>query len=400
MPTYAFKAKHGPDQIVEGEVVADSRAAAASRIEAMGHSPVWIELAAARHRAGAREGARTRDVNVFTRQLAGLMRAGVPILRALATIREQTESRELQAILEELVATVRDGRMLSEGLARYPAVFPDLYINMVRSGESGGVLDEILLRLAEAREKDEELRARIRAALAYPSLVLAVGAASVLVIVTFFLPRLTRLFEGSPYPLPLPTRVVLAVGRGVARSWVWLAGAAGLGYLLGGRLVGATRRRAVADALALRVPWVGRLVRDADWVRFSRTLALLLRAGIPIQRSLALSGGVLANGLLREAVAVAGRETVMSGSSLAAALRRRPRVPAFVANMVGVGEESGQIETALEEVAAFYQRELDHDLRLLTTLLEPLLMLVIGAVIGFIIFAMLMPIFQIGQALG
>ena len=401
MPTFVYKAKDGPDRTLDGEIVAESQTAAAARLEAMGYIPVWIQEARfgqGKHRLSRRRIA-SRDVNVFTRQLAGLLRAGVPILRALATIQEQTENERFQKIVAGIVAGVRDGQMLSETLGKYPRIFPELYVNMVRSGESGGVLDEILLRLAEARESEEELKSKVRSAIAYPSLVLTVGIVSVFVIVTFFMPRIMHLFEGTTQVLPLPTRVVMGISRFLAAFWPWIVGALVLALYLLKRMVAHGRMRLTFDGLLLNLPLLGRFMRDTDLVRFARTLALLTRAGIAIDRAIALSASTLLNTVLREAMRGVGRDTVMTGSSLAAGLRRRPEIPAFVTNMVAVGEESGRLEEALAEVAAFYQRELDRDLRLVTTLLEPVLILAIGAVVGFIIFAMLLPIFDLGQAI-
>jgi type II secretory pathway component PulF len=387
---------------VDGELAAESRAAAAARLETMGYSPVSIEEVTGGRRAmpaSRRRGRiRGRDVTVFTRQLAGLLKAGVPILRALDTIQQQTGNPALQSVLLELARGVRDGMTLSDSLARYPAAFPEVYVNMVRAGESAGMLDEVLISLAAARESDDELRSRVLGAVAYPALVMAVGALSVFVILTFFLPRIMGLFEGLAQTLPLPTRLVLAVSGLFSHHWGWLVAAAGVGALLLRRALRTEAGRLALDGGVLRAPLLGRFARDTDIVRFARTLALLVRAGISVDRALALAGNTLINRRLREAVAGATTETVQLGATIAAGFKRRPDIPDFVTSMVAVGEESGHLDDALTEVAAFYQRELDRDLRLVTTLLEPLLILLVGAVVGFIIFAMLLPIFQIGQA--
>lgn len=402
MPRFAYKAKHGPGRTVDGELAAESRAAAAARLEAMGYSPVSIEeitgggrvISASRRRGRVRG----RDVTVFTRQLAGLLKAGVPILRALSTIQQQTGSPAFQSIILEIVNGVRDGMTLSDSLVRFPSVFPEVYVNMVRAGESAGLLDEVLMSLAAARESDDELRSRVLGAVAYPALVMAVGALSVFVILTFFLPRIMGLFEGLAQTLPLPTRMVLAVSGLFSHHWGWMVAVAGLGALLLRRTLRTEAGRLAADGWLLRVPLLGRFARDTDIVRFARTLSLLVRAGISVDRALALAGNTLINRRIRAAVAGAAAETVQLGATIAAGFRRRPDIPEFVTSMVAVGEESGHLDDALTEVGAFYQRELDRDLRLVTTLLEPLLILLVGVVVGFIIFAMLLPIFQIGQA--
>jgi type II secretory pathway component PulF len=403
MPTFAYKAKHGPEKTLDGQIIAESQPAAVNRLEAMGYSPVWIEEvtsgpSSALKRRSGRSRIGSREVTVFTRQLAGLLRAGVPILRALTTIQQQNENPAFRSVLMEVVGSVRDGDMLSDALGHYPALFPELYVNMVRSGESAGMLEEVLLRLAEARESDDELRSRVMSALAYPVLVMAIGIVSVFVILTFFLPRIVHLFEGMAGTLPWPTRLVLTVSAFFAGYWRWiLGGAVTVGVLVKRGLATESARMAM-DRTILGLPLIGRFARDTDIVRFARTLSLLIRAGIPVERALDLGARTLANRRLRAAVLTATDETVRQGATVASGFKRQQDIPAFVTSMVAVGEESGRLDDALTEVAAFYQRELDRDLRLVTTLLEPALILVVGVIVGFIIFAMLLPIFQIGQS--
>ncbi len=401
MPTFFYKAKQGPEKTVEGEIVAESRPAAMARLERMGYSPFSLEEVTGGRRAVARPRRRIRgrDITIFTRQLAGLLRAGVPILRALTTIQQQTENAAFQAIVLEVSSAVRDGRTLSESLARHPVLFPELFVNMVRSGESAGMLDEILMRLAEARESDDELRARVTGAIAYPALVLAVGIVSVFVILTFFLPKIMHLFDGMTQTLPLPTRIVLVVSAVFSNYWWLMILVIGVAVWLAWRSLKTEEGRLALDSTLLRLPVIGNFARDTDVVRFARTLSLLVKAGISVDRALALSGNTLMNRKLRAAILAAADETVRQGATIADGFKRRPEIPEFVTNMVAVGEESGHLDEALLEVAAFYQRELDRDLRLVTTLLEPVLILLVGVVVGFIIFAMLLPIFQIGQAI-
>jgi type II secretory pathway component PulF len=403
MSVFVYKAKKGPGVTVDGQIEADSRTVALARLDALGLSPISLELMTSPGRNGVSRRGRgrvsSRDITVFTRQLAGLLRAGVPILRALATIQQQSGKTSFRRLLDEMVGSVRDGRMLSETLQRFPALFPELYVNMVHAGESAGLLDEMLLRLGEAREHEDELRGKVMGAVAYPALVLTIGGASVFVILAFFLPRITQLFEGMHQALPLPTRVVMAVSGVFAAAWYWLLAAFVLGAFVLYRYVRSPRGRLTVDALVLRLPVVGRFALDTDLVRFSRTLALLLAAGIPIERALTLSAKTLLNRRLQESVCQVGDATVRRGTSLAEGFRQRPEIPVFLTNMMAVGEEGGRLDESLQEAASFYQRELDRDLRLMTTLLEPVLILVVGLAVGFIIFAMLLPIFQIGQGL-
>lgn len=402
MPTYFYRAKRGPDRTEEGEIEAESRPGAMVRLERMGYSLLSLEERSGQGRAASRKSGgriRTRDITVFTRQLAGLLRAGVPILRALTTIQQQTDNAALQSVIMAITGSVRDGRTLSESLARTPALFPELYVNMVKAGESAGMLDEILMRLAEARENDDELRSRVVSAVAYPAFVIGVGALSVFVILTFFLPRIVHIFDGLNQVLPWPTRAVLAVSGLFSHYWPALFIVAGVAALALKRHWGSEAGRMALDGAVLGLPVVGAFARDTDIVRFARTLSLLIKAGIPVDRALTLAANTLTNRKLRADMVAAAGETVRQGSTVADGFRRRPGIPEFVTNMVAVGEESGHLDESLLEVAAFYQRELDRDLRLINTLLEPVLILLVGTVVGFIIFAMLLPIFQIGQVI-
>lgn len=403
MPKYFYRAKQGPDKTVDGELQAESRAAAMQRLERIGFSPLSVEEMSGsgqpRPKKGLRRRVRSRDVTVFTRQLAGLLKAGVPILRALGTIQQQTSNPGFQAVVMDMAGLVRDGKTFSQSLARAPDLFPELYVNMVRAGESAGMLEEILMRLAEARENEDELRAKVVSAIAYPLFVLAVGALSVFVILAFFLPRIVHIFDGLHQTLPWATRVVLALSGFFSAYWPVLVAGVALAGLGLARYVASREGRLALDSALLNVPVMGAFIRDTDVVRFARTLSLLVRAGISVDKALSLAANTLANTRLRLDIAAAADETIRLGATIADGFKRRPGIPDFVTNMVAVGEESGRLEDTLLEVASFYQRELDRDLRLVTTLLEPVLILGVGAVVGFIIFAMLLPIFQIGQVI-
>jgi len=397
-----YKAKDGPSKTVEGELRAESRSAAVAAVDAMGYIPVQVRL---KPESGSKRRGRVwrrpvsaRDVTVFTRQLASLVRSGVPILRALSTVRAQTENGSLRQVVDDLEVTVRDGSMLSEALSKHAALFPELYVNMVRSGESGGVLDTILERLAEARENEEDMRRKVQAAIAYPTLIVCVGIATVFVLLTFFLPRVVGLFRDYRR-LPLPTRLLMGASDFFADSWHWIV----LGLLLAiavvKRLQAVDKGKTFLDRLKLHVPVLSRFIRDSDIARFARTLALLLEAGIPIDRGLALSANTLRNAVFRSEIEKVRDETVQQGHPLSEGLKRAKYFPVFVANMTGVGEEAGTLENSLAEVASFYEKEFEQRSRLATSLLEPVLILVVGVIVGFIVTAMLLPIFEIGTAL-
>lgn len=400
MPTFAYKAKNGPDKTVEGELIAESRATAIARIDAMGYSPVWIrekQQESGKGRGFWERRISERDITVFTRQLASLTRSGVPILKALSTIGEQTENYRLARVIQTLEDTVRDGDMLSAALAQHPSLFPEIYINMARSGEAGGVLDTVLNRLADARDKNDELRRRIQAAMAYPTLILAVGIGTVFVLLTFFMPQVIDLFKDYRN-LPLATRALIGISNFFSHYWYWIALVCFLIMAVLWRLAAMEKGKTFIDRIMLHAPFISRFVRLADIARFGRTLSLLINTGIPVDKALALSGATLNNTVLRDEIEKVRHDTVQQGMPLSAGLKRSRYFPALVANMAAVGEEAGRLDESLAEVASFYEKELDQRSRLAASLIEPILILVVGAVVGFIVSAMLLPIFEIGKA--
>ncbi len=398
MPLFTYKAKQGPHRTEEGVVEAFSRGEAADVLSARGLVPIYIEEkqggGAGKQKRWSRRITR-RDVVIFTYQLASLIRSGVPILRALSTIRAQTEHPRFRRLVSEIEGSIRDGGMLSDALQRHGAHFSELYVSMVRSGESGGVLDTVLTRLADAMDKEEETRRRAQSAMAYPLLTLSVGLLTVFILLTFFLPRVLSLFDEYD-SLPLPTRILVRTSDFCEANWYWLV----MGLLLLGaifrRMATHERGRLYVDGLKLKLPLVGRFILLTDIARFSRTLALLLQSGLSIDRVLLLGGQTAENHVLREEIDCVRLQTVSQGIPFSEGLKQAHHFPVFVANMCAVGEEAGRLDEALDEVAGFYERQIERQCRLAISLLEPILILVVGALVGFIVAAMLLPIFELG----
>lgn len=399
MPTFTYKVKDGPVKSLEGEIHAVSRDAALAQLDAMGYIPVWVrerdDHATASGRKGRGRRIRSRDITVFTLQLASLTRSGVPILRALSTMMDQADNPRFGRLLEDIQHAIHDGGMLSDALTRHPAHFPSLYVNMVRSGESGGRLETVLQRLAESREKEEDLRRKVQSALAYPLLILSAGLVTIVILFAFFLPRVVALFAEYD-DLPLPTRLLIGATHFFSTSWYWLVLVLILGGAILRRLAAFEKTRMLVDRIRLHLPLFGRFIRYAETARFARTLALLIDAGLPIDRALAFSGATLRNAVMQAEIEGVANGTITQGASLASGLRRTRWFGAFVANMVGVGEEAGRLDDALNEIASFFEKEVDQQNRLMTSLLEPLMILGVGLIVGFIVAAMLLPIFEIG----
>jgi type II secretory pathway component PulF len=419
MPVYTYKAKKGPKELVQGELEAASQDNAVARLEEMGLTPVNVvakgverdnkKLETAFHRGGgtpvppprwnAVSGlgrVRTRDIDTFTRQMASLIRAGVPVANALSLIAGQSSETPLGSVVSGLEKEVKDGKMLSEAMGKYRNLFNNLYLSLVKSGEKAGVLDETLTRLASHREKEDEIRRRIQAALAYPLLIITVGIATVFIMLTYFLPKLVGLFENMRQALPIPTKILIGMSGFFSANWYWILMALVLAGAIFGRVKPGSKKKFVFDMIKLHVPFVNKFIMDAEAAKFTKTLGLLLESGVPIHQSLELATKTLDNDALREGLSTVSREIVSQGSSLSGSLKRSRIFPAFVTNMIAVGEEGGKLEGALREVTSTYEKEVEQAMKIATALLEPILILVVGSVVGFIVFAMLLPIFNIG----
>ncbi len=401
MPIYIYKAKDGPGKTVQKELSAESEDSAIARIEAMGLIPIWVRPKGRGHAVSSQptqRGISRGDVSVFTRQLASMIRSGVPILRALNTIEEQTENKRLQLIVGDLEASIRDGGMLSEGMRKYSKLFPELFVNMVESGESGGVLDTMLFRLADARELEDENRRKVQAAMAYPVLVAVVGAVTIFVLLSFFMPRVMVLFDGRT-DLPGPTRILLGVSGFLSQYWYWVLFGFLFVFVFFQRLATMDKGRTLVDSWKLKMPLLGRFLRDVDLARFSRTFALLIDSGVSIERVLNLSANSIHNAVLRSEIKLVRDRTLQQGMTLSESIKGSAYFPAFVGNMLAVGEETGRIDESLNEVAKFYEGCIERQSRMVTSMVEPVLLLVVGVIVGFIVFAMLLPIFELGSGL-
>lgn len=398
MPQFAYRAKDGKLNVVEGTIEADNEAAAITRLGRQGVFPISVvESGASSATAALLLPSRIskHTLAYVTRQLADLLGGGLPLLSALNLLSKQTEQRSLQRVIDRMAAGVRDGRSLSEALSDHGTIFPPLYISMVRAGEVGGALEQSLVRLAELWEHEAELAGRVKSALAYPIFVLLMALGMTIFLMTYVIPTLSHVFIESGQLLPLPTRFLLAVSRLFTDWWWVLLGGVGLGVWSFRRWYSSSLGRAVVDRLLIAIPGFGILARKLDTARFTRNLGVLISQGVPILQAIDVVAQHIANAVLRASVSQV-TEAVREGSTIAAALTATGQFPVFVSNMVAVGEESGSVDGALLKVATAYEREVDRTMRTLTTILEPVLLVLVGGVVMFIVLAMLLPIFQIG----
>lgn len=401
MQKFLYKAKDGRKQVMQGILEAETERGALSKLSQMGYFPLSIqkEEAGPQRQASSRSfsiftGIRRRDITFFTRQLSDLLEAGLTLMRALNVIQDQTENPRLQEILGDIVSHVRDGKSFSDALAVYPKVFPPIYVSMVRSGEVGGILGGVLARLADFSEKEEELQGKVRAAMAYPALICLVGMGTVAVLLIFVVPKLVLLFQDVGQVLPLPTQILIAVSNGVAKYW-WVALLiAALGGFLGKRQSLPQGARLAIDRIKLRFPVWGSLIKKVEIARFARSLATLLSHGVPILQAMQSVYQATGNEMLKGELQKIG-DQLRGGTTLSQGMRLSRIFPNLVINMVSVGEEAGSLDRSLIKIANTYEREADRAMKMMTALVEPVMILVMGSVVGFIVVSMLLPIFQI-----
>ena len=401
MQKFLYKAKDGRKQLMEGILEAETERGALSKLSQMGYFPLSIqkEEAGPQRQASSRSfsiftGIRRRDITFFTRQLSDLLEAGLTLMRALNVIQDQTENPRLQEILGDIVSHVRDGKSFSDALAVYPKVFPPIYVSMVRSGEVGGILGGVLSRLADFSEKEEELQGKVRAAMAYPALICLVGMGTVAVLLIFVVPKLVLLFQDVGQVLPLPTQILIAVSNGVAKYWWGALLIAALGGFLGKRQSLPQGARLAIDRIKLRLPVWGSLIKKVEIARFARSLATLLSHGVPILQAMQSVYQATGNEMLKGELQKIG-DQLRGGTTLSQGMRQSRIFPNLVINMVSVGEEAGSLDRSLIKIADTYEREADRAMKMMTALVEPVMILVMGSVVGFIVVSMLLPIFQI-----
>ena len=408
MAQFAYTAKRGLNETLEGSIEAENQDAAVHRLMEQGLFPVRIEPvrigppAASQPQAKPPSPARTRrrvtsrDLLLFTQQLTTLVRAQVDLLSAVGILHDQAEESRFRQILGEVAAATKGGQTFSESLGRFPEVFPPLYVNIVKAGEASGKLDAALQQLGESLGRDDALRRKVRSALAYPVLLLFVGLGSLFVLMTFVVPKLETLFLDLGGELPAMTRVVLVMSHLCRRGAVWviLLVVGGVGIVIrrrGGAVIGQ-----MAGQLMRRLPVVKRLIVNQELLHVAGSLNLLLRSGVPALGSLQLVTPSLGDPRLRAQMSRAC-ERVALGESLSKSVGVEGALPPFFVKMIAVGEESGRLDEVLEEIARAFEQQIEADIATISSLIEPVMILCMGSILGAIVLSILLPIFQITQ---
>lgn len=410
MPQFHYQATTPQGKLIEGVMEAGEERVVVARLHDQGYLPLRIllpgQVQAKQPVAGQRSVSlptllqrgrvKQRDLQILTRELATLISAGLPLDRALSVLSGLTEKEELKQTVGQILRTVQQGKSLSEALAEYPKIFPPLYVNMVKAGEVGGFLDTVLQRLAEYLERAQEVQSEIKAALAYPMMLVLVGGTAIVFMFTFVLPKFTVLFKDMGPALPAVTRLLIAVSEGLRSYWWVFVLAAAAGWFGIRRYLATPQGQFAWDRWRLRVVILGELIRKREVARFARTLGTLLKSGVPLLQALEVVEAVVSNQVISQALREV-RTGVREGQGIAGPLGRSGVFPTLALQMVSVGEETGRLDEMLMRVAEYYEKETYTQLRQLISLVEPVLIVSMGLIVGFVVIGMLLGIFSIND---
>lgn len=398
---YAYKGRDRTGKVVKGTVDAPTESAVVQRLRVMGVSPISIKEAAAGtglnmeiNLSAFEKGVKSKDLAIVSRQMATMISAGLSLLRTLTIITEQTENKKLAKIFDMVRSDVESGSSLSDAMAKHPDDFPPLMINLIRAGETGGFLEKSLESVANNFEAEVKLTGRIKAALTYPVVVLIIAVLAVAAMLIFIVPVFEAMFKQLGATLPLPTQFLVVLSHGMVYIGPIVV-VGGVAFSLWWRKnKNQERVRKVVDPLRLKMPVFGELLKKVAVARLTRNLATMMGAGVPILRSLEIVGSTSGNWVIEQALVKVG-DSVRQGKTIAEPLAQESVFPSMVTQMISVGEDSGALETMLHKVSDFYDQEVESMTEQLTALIEPIMIAVIGVLVGGMIVALYMPIFDI-----
>jgi type IV pilus assembly protein PilC len=341
----------------------------------------------------------SKDLSLFSRQLSTLVGAGVPIVQSLGILESQAENPDFKEVLGAVKSDIEAGLSISDALKKHPNAFPDLYCSMVKAGELGGILDTILERLTAYLESSEELKAKVKGAMMYPAIVLSICTVVTVFLMIFVIPTFKNIFAGFGAELPLPTQILIDISDAMKARWYLIVAAPFVGWKGFQKFYASTFGHRWVDAQSLKAPIFGPILKKVAVARFTRTLGTLIKSGVPIMQALETVAQTAGNVIIAEAVN-ATRESIREGGHLSDPLKKSGIFPNMVTSMISVGEETGALDIMLSKIADFYDSEVDTAVKGLTSLIEPIVIVVMGLIIGTIVIAMFMPMFGMGELAG
>lgn len=407
MPVFAYRAKAASGLVMEGTIDANEQKMAVEKLRSQKlvvleivekvESPlVKIQKALG---LGGKGKVGSKDLVLFSRQLSTLVSAGVPIVQGLAILESQAENPAFKEVLGDVKADIESGLSISDALKKHPHAFPDLYCAMVKAGELGGILDTILERLTSYLESSEALKAKVKSAMMYPAIVLSICALVTVFLFVFVIPTFKNIFASFGAELPLPTQLVIGVSDWMKAQWYIVAGAPFAAWKGFEKFYATPKGQKFVDAKVLDAPIFGPILKKVAVARFTRTLGTLIKSGVPIMQALETVAQTAGNVVIAEAV-LQTRESIREGGHLSDPLKKSGLFPNMVTSMISVGEETGALDIMLNKIADFYDQEVDAAVKGLTSMIEPIVIVIMGLIIGTIVVAMFMPMFSMGELAG
>jgi type IV pilus assembly protein PilC len=396
MASFMYTARDAKGELKSATVEATSREEAISQLKKQRLNVIKIDEAARKKKPGK---VGMRDIVIFTRQFSTMINSGLPLVQAMGILAEQSENPSLREITKQVVFDVESGNTVADALRKHPAAFSELYVNMVAAGEAGGILDTILMRLAVFMEKNDALVRKVKGAMIYPGVIVTVAAGAIIVLLVFVIPTFQRMFAEVGIALPLPTRIVIGLSQALQSYWYLLI-AAIVGLVVAVKKYYATSGgKLVIDRLMLKAPVLGDVLRKSAVSRFTRTLGTLIGSGVSILDGLEITAKTSGNRVIQDAI-MESRTSIAGGETISAPLKKSQVFPPMVISMINVGEQTGGLDEMLSKIADFYDEEVDAAVSGLLALMEPVMIVFLGVVVGGMVVAMYLPIFDMVNAAG
>jgi type IV pilus assembly protein PilC len=396
MPTFTYTARAVNGELKTATIDAPSREEVVAQLRRQRMSVVKVDEESAK-KSKTKGSIKMRDIVIFTRQFSTMINAGLPLVQALDILAKQTENKTLSEVTRAVVFDVESGHTVADALAKHPNAFSDLYVNMVAAGEAGGILDTILMRLATFMEKNDALIRKVKGAMIYPGVIMSVAVIAIAILLIFVIPVFESMFGSVGLALPLPTRIVIGASRILKSYWYLIGGAIAGTFVMFKRYYATPDGKLKIDKLLLKVPVLGDVLRKSAVSRFTRTLGTLISSGVSILDGLEITAKTAGNRVIQDAI-MASRASIAGGDTIAAPLQKSQVFPPMVISMIAVGEQTGGLDEMLSKIADFYDEEVDAAVSGLLSLLEPVMIVFLGVVVGGMVVAMYLPIFDMINA--
>ena len=396
MAAFTYTARDAKGELKSAMVEATNREDAISQLKKQRLNVIKIDEQTKKKKAGK---VATRDIVIFTRMFSTMINSGLPLVQAMGILAEQSENPNLRDVTKAVVFDVESGNTVADALRKHPNAFTDLYVNMVAAGEAGGILDTILMRLAVFMEKNDALVRKVKGAMIYPAVIMTVAAGAIVILLVFVIPTFIKMFAEAGIALPLPTRIVIGMSHALQSYWWLLAAVIFFGVISLKKFYATSGGKLTIDRLMLRAPVLGDVLRKSAVSRFTRTLGTLIGSGVSILDGLEITAKTSGNRVIQDAI-MESRSSIAGGETISAPLKKSGVFPPMVVSMISVGEQTGGLDEMLGKIADFYDEEVDAAVSGLLALMEPVMIVFVGVVVGGMVIAMYLPIFDMVNAAG